>query len=303
MPGITTVLGKIFNSGHATCQFTGHGPSIMNIARHCNHISKPTECLRSLFVPILRLLPPAQPSHQQSRLFQNHRLQPTSLSRLRDESITSRLVQLVSAETGRVLPPEPPSGILARMDRKKFFLVQVSGPEIPDAVCKIVSKHEAREYEKRKVAVSKREESPPKELELNWSIGPNDLRRKMDLLKEFLEEGKQVVVRLKRAKRWVEPSAKEVEILEDYVAKVVETVVGTKEYKPRQDLKAWGKQTGIVCLYLKGPTKKQDNVEGPNGKGIRRAEREQEMEERKEKRKKRAEERKGLLQNAAETNV
>ncbi|MCJ1462596.1 hypothetical protein MMC07_001198 [Pseudocyphellaria aurata] len=271
----------------------------MYIARH---ISKPTECLRSLFVPIPRLLPTTPRDYQQTRLLQNGPPQPSLPSRPRDESITSRLVQLVSPDTGRILPPEPPSQILARMDRKKFFLVQVSGPEIPDAVCKIMPKQEAREYEKRKVSLSRREESP-KELELNFSIASNDLKRKMDLLKGFLEEGKQVIVRIKRAKKWVVPSPEEVGILKDYIAKVVETVVGTKDYKDREEFKAWEGQIMMACYYLRGPTKKQNKVAGPDGKGSRRTEREQEMEDKKEKRKKRAQERKGLLQNASEANV
>lgn len=282
----------------------------MNIARHSSHVSKPTECLRRVFVPILhlhlhlRLLRPSQTNRQQTRLISQNplRLQLTAISRPRDESITSPLVQLVLEESGQLLHPEPPSQILARMDRRKYFLVQVSAPESPTSICKIMVKREAIEYERRRIVPPKHEERI-KELELKWTIGPNDLRRKMEWLKEILEKGKKVDVRLIRRKKWEIPSVEQVERLEGGIKEVMEGVEGLREYKNRQELKSWGGQKGSVHFYFQGPANKEKRKDGIIRKGSRRMEREQEMDEKKEKRKKRAEEREELLQKIVKAKV
>lgn len=280
----------------------------MSIARHSNHLPKPTECLRRVFVPIVHfhLLPPSQTNHQQTRLVSLYTFKPNSKfikpsHRPRDESITSRLVQLVLEGSNQRLAPEPPSQILARIDRTKFFLVQVSGPEAPISICKIISKLEEREREKQKLSSPKDQAS--KELEFHWNIGPHDLKRKMDWLKEFLEEGRRVDIRIKRRRRWENPSTQEVGLLEGTIQGVAEGVIGTKEYKPRQEQKAWAGEKGNMHYYFKGPARKRENSAQSGEKGSRRLERAQEMEEKKEKRKKRAEERKEIVQHALKANV
>lgn len=282
----------------------------MSIARRSNHVPKPTECLRRVFFPIfhLYLLPLSHTNHQQTRLVSLVTFSPNSKlikpsHRPRDESISSRLVQLVSEGSNQLLAPEPPSQILARIDRSKFFLVQVSGPESPNSICKIISKLEEREREKQKLKLSSPKDQAAKELEFHWNIGPHDLKRKMDRLKEFLEEGRRVDILIKRRRKWENPSIQEVRLLEGTIQGVAEGVIGTKEYKPRQELKSWVGEKGNVLFYFKGPGRKREDSAQMGEKGSRRLERAQEMEEKKEKRKKRAEERTELVQHVLKKNV
>lgn len=124
----------------------------------------------------------------------------------------------------------------------------------------------------------------------------------MDWLKEVLEEGRTVEINLKRRKRWLNPSAHEVKMLEDSIAAAVKEVEGARELKPREEVQVLPMQKGNVRFYFKGPTKKQAKRERMDGKESRKMEREQEMEEKKEKRKKRAEERKELIANVMKAN-
>ncbi|MCJ1268926.1 hypothetical protein MMC22_008814 [Lobaria immixta] len=162
-------------------------------------------------------------------------------------------------------------------------------------------KGEVREYKVQKVRPPKHSDGA-KELELNWNIDPNDRRRKMDWLREFLEEGRKVDVRLKRRQKWAKPSEEEVKVLEDSVAAVVEEVRAT-EYKSKKEHKARLGEPGSVHFFLQGPAKKKEKIKGTDGKESRRMEREKEMEEKKERRKKRAEERHELLQNTLKAKV
>lgn len=288
----------------------------MNIARHISYVATPTECLHRVVGPILHLhlhLQSPQPNHQQTRFisFTASRLPIATPSRPRDESITSPLVRVVSEESGRLLPPESPKQILSRMDRQKFFLVQVSESQSPDTVCKIMIKGEEVERERRKVSLSQsRPEMEEKEVHFKWGIEPNDLKRKMDSLAGFLEEGKRVIVRLRRLRAWMIPSAEKVEFLEGSIKTLVEGMEGVKEYRPMEETHIWHtghvdkvKHKGNVTFYFQGPTKKEETIEATGTKETRRQEREQEMEERKEKRRKRAEERKGSLQNPVEAKI
>ncbi|MCJ1425813.1 hypothetical protein MMC29_003713 [Sticta canariensis] len=285
----------------------------MNIARHINYVATPTECLHRVVVPILHLhlhlLPSPQPNHQQTRFisFSYGRVQLATPSHLRDESITSPLVRVVSEESGRLLPPESPKQILSRMDRQNFFLEQVSESQSLETVCKIMSKSKVVEREKRKVLP--RPELEEKEVHFKWDIGPNDLKRKMGQLAGFLEEGKRVIVRLNRLKPRMIPSAERVRLLEGSVKELVEGMEGAKEYRPMEESQIWNtehtkrRQKGNVTFYFQGPTKKQETIEGAGAKETRRLEREQEMEERKEKRRKRAEERKESTQNPMKAEI
>lgn len=169
-------------------------------------------------------------------------------------------------------------------------------------------KHEAVEHEKRKGSLPQ-PGVEEKELQFQWGIEPNDLKRKIGYLAGFLEEGKRVIVRLKREKIWMIPNPEKVRILEGSIKEVVEGIEGVKEYKRMEESKVSKPeqtkmgQKGNVTFYFQGPTKKQERIEGTGAKEARRVEREKEMEERKEKRRKRAEERKGSIQNPVEAEI
>ncbi len=240
----------------------------MNVACHPNHLSPATEALQRVFVHGFRHLSPQIPifhlaPHQTrpaSFRSQPRGLQPTRNSRLQDEEIRSPFVQLVSDVSNMLLPPERPSGILARLDRKKFFLVQVSQPtaESPAAVCKIMEKRGVREYEKRKAKPAKNQQALMKQLELSWVIGPNDFRHKMDRLGGFLGEGRKVEVLLAKKKRGREPSADEARALVDAVKEFVRGIEGVKEYKETEG------EVGVsMLMFLQGKasTKEEKEIE------------------------------------------
>lgn len=117
----------------------------------------------------------------------------------------------------------------------------------------------------------------------------------MDCLREFLEEGRKVEVRLKRRWKWMNPSVEGAKRLEDNVQEIANGVDAT-EFRSKVENKALRGEVGSVHFYFQGRAKKEEKIKKSDSKEIRRMEREKEMEEKKERRKKRAEERHGLLQ-------
>jgi hypothetical protein len=74
------------------------------------------------------------------------------------------------------------------------------------AICRIMTIEDLLKQKKEKAKVVKEhrkslKQSVPKQIELNWAIGPNDLEHKMTQLKGFIEDGKKVEIVLARKKR------------------------------------------------------------------------------------------------------
>jgi translation initiation factor IF-3 len=66
-------------------------------------------------------------------------------------------------------------------------------------------------------------QSAPKQIELNWAIGPNDLEHKLTQLKGFIEDGKKVEVVLANKKRQRQATLEEGrEVLKKVKAKLAE---------------------------------------------------------------------------------
>jgi translation initiation factor IF-3 len=94
---------------------------------------------------------------------------------------------------------------LKSFDRNEHFLLQVA-PETWEkpAVCKILSKTQDREKRQMRAETaktSKAANAPPKQIELNWAIDPNDLSRKLKQMESFLEKGRKVEFLLTRKPR------------------------------------------------------------------------------------------------------
>ena len=181
----------------------------MNLVRHSAHLLGPSEALHRVFVPSSTFVSPFCP-HQcrhspnsllpQVRHYQSHRgtagLRHTR-SRRHDEAINDPLVHVVSSDSNALLPAESPRAILARINRKTHSLVEVSpATETRAAICRIFSKQKLSKDEKPKT-----KEKPEKQLELSWTIDPNDLRHKLNRLKGFLEGGRRVELIIAQRKR------------------------------------------------------------------------------------------------------
>lgn len=141
-------------------------------------------------------------------------------------------MQLVSEDSDSLLPPESPRSILARMDRKTNFLVEVAGATgtgLP--VCRILPKKGVREYEKAKRQKPRSRSNLMKMLELNWAIEPNDLKHKLDKMKGFLEEGRKVELTIAKKRRGRDATEGEKAKLLDFIKKFAQGLVGVKEYK------------------------------------------------------------------------
>lgn len=248
----------------------------MNISRHFNNSHTAIEVLKRWFFltlktssvqhPVSHLSSPSVPflPYQQTRFrstrFQFRGLTPSALSRLRDESILSPFVQVVSDDTNLLLPPEPPSRILERLDRHQYFLVEVvkNTPESPHAICKIVEKRAAREFEKKKAKPAKNLTTTTKKLELSWAIDDNDFRHRMRLLEQFLAGGRRVNVELENKGKVKITLPEKASGLVDKLKSFVNGLEGTREYR-----EADGLVGGRLRLYFERKrTSKEDGREG-----------------------------------------
>lgn len=201
-----------------------------------------------------------------------------------DEEIRAQLIYVVdpttnqlptSAETSETLPPRTRYDVLNSLDRKTHRLVQVAEPEDPEdklspAICKIVSKKDSYEQEKKKKVAAKQassgvkaKEGSMKTLELNWAIDGNDLGHRLGKVREFLAEGRKVEVVFAAKKKGRKASLEECKGVLERVRGVVGEVHGAKEGKPLE-----GKVGGFATLLLEGSAQAvQAGASGKSGAG------------------------------------
>lgn len=184
-----------------------------------------------------------------------------------DNEITARQIYLVDPSTDRIRDletgemPEPRTrfDVLNSIDTKTHRLVQLT-PDEPEnrdfiPVCKIVSKKESYDAEKRKVKAAKEakkvaartSEMGMKTVELNWAIDKNDLGHRLDKMRGFLEEGRRVEVVLASKKRGRKASLEECEGVLERIGECVGDVEGAREM---EGLK--GKLGGFCTMVFMG---------------------------------------------------
>ncbi len=246
----------------------------MNLTRHSVQLISPAEVLLRIVVPVFSLSSPLYRHHRHRQHHRANRLFPRAearqfstfnrspktaspYSRRHDELINDRLVHLVSDDSGLLLPPEPPRDILARIDRKKDFLVEVAPAEKTNlAVCRIIPKRDFREYEKLKAKKPKGKQEQAKLLELNWAIGPNDLKHKLNRMKVFLEAGLRVELLVAKKRKGRDASPEEKEALLDVIMTFARSLEGVKEWKPMQWKRPHGEEEGEPQLETSGTKQK-----------------------------------------------
>ena len=129
---------------------------------------------------------------------------------VKDEDIDAPSgVQMVQ-EDGKLGPVQQLTSVLDNLNREEEHLVQVSPPDEkrPTAVVKIFKRADLiRQKVEKKKAMQKQQkvmkEREPKQMELNWAIGPHDLDIKLGQLEAFLDKGKtvEIILAAKRKQR------------------------------------------------------------------------------------------------------
>lgn len=140
-------------------------------------------------------------------------------------------MQLVSEGSDSLLTLEP-RAILASMDRKADFLVEVAPATASKlTVCRIIPRRQVLEYEKLRSKKPKTKEKLMKQLELNWAIGPNDLQHKLDRMKQFLDEGRRVELTIAKRRRGRDATPDERRTLLAAIRAFVRDSEGVREWK------------------------------------------------------------------------
>ncbi|EST04633.1 hypothetical protein PSEUBRA_006393 [Kalmanozyma brasiliensis GHG001] len=149
---------------------------------------------------------------------------PKPTGPIRDDAILalSQYVRLVDPNTGSLAGPFPTSAILTKLDRSKFFLQQVApaqphrsttpyDPSAPPSavdvtrlvqfpICRLIDKKE--EFDRMRNAKRASSSSTPsyastsgggsKEVQLTWSVSPNDLAHKLSKARKEMIRGARI---------------------------------------------------------------------------------------------------------------
>ena len=144
--------------------------------------------------------------------------------------------------------------VIREVDRTTHRLVQIPGAErdgLP--VCKIVSKKEEYEREKRLKQDAKDKKKAEaaskstKTLELNWAVDQNDLGHRLDKMSEFLAEGRKVEIILASKKKGRKATPAECQDVLKRIRETVDGVSGAKEAKSME-----GKLGGFATMFFLG---------------------------------------------------
>lgn len=172
----------------------------------------------------------------------------------RDNAIAARWIRMPTPEGG-LSPPVSLGAALLGVRQGTEHLVQISkvdGDGI--AICRIMTIAEMLKQKREKEKMQKEhkkslKQSVPKQIELNWAIGPNDLEHKLTQLKGFIEDGKKVEVVLANKKRQRQATPEEgMEVLRKVKAKLEEA--DGREITPMRGGQV-GKHT-VLTLRKKG---------------------------------------------------
>lgn len=124
----------------------------------------------------------------------------------RDYAIMAPYVRMRQPDGG-LSPPESLHSAISRLRQGVEYLVQISKvDEDGMAICRIMTRADLLKHKKDKERVQQEhkkslKQSVPKQIELNWAIGQNDLEHKMTQMKGFIKDGKKVEIVLASKKR------------------------------------------------------------------------------------------------------
>lgn len=118
--------------------------------------------------------------------------------------------------------------------------------------CKLVPKEEIIQASRIKLEKKKKKVNTSKEIQLNWAIDLKDLEHRLERMKEFLSEGRNVEVLLAVKKRGKRANAVEAETVVRRVDEAVASVPGAQEQKTRE-----GTVGGLLRLFYRGSRAQQ----------------------------------------------
>lgn len=180
------------------------------------------------------------------------------------------MIRLVHPETNKLSEPVNRLDILNSIDTRTHLLVQLT-PDVnhddPDfhLICKVVSKKEHFEEERRRKAQAKEAkkasrvsgEMAKKTLEINWAIDRHDLSHRLQRAKEFLEEGRILEILLAAKRRGRKATTDECNAVLRRIRDLVATVEGAKEKEVEP-----GKLGGAMKLQFLGRPLRQETAQG-----------------------------------------
>lgn len=172
-----------------------------------------------------------------------------------DEDIPARQVQLRDSGTGKLLEAQSTFSLLRSINRDTEVVRALATPPGQPAIVEVTTKEILLDRLKQKqlqaASVEKvKRDSKPKQIELNWAIGGNDLDMKMKQLRQFVEKGKKVEILLAAKKRQRKATPEEANTVVQEIRKTVDEIEGCRELKPLdgkiggQALITVGKQKG-----------------------------------------------------------
>jgi len=135
-----------------------------------------------------------------------------------DEDIDTPEVR-VKGDDGRPSEPRDLFEVLDSIDRSTQHVLQLSKPgEHEHAVVRVVERRDLirkikDKEEAARQAKTAQKEKKPKQIELNWAIGGNDLQLKLKQMEDFLRKGKKVELMLAAKRHQRKASAEEAEAL------------------------------------------------------------------------------------------
>ncbi|KAK5719578.1 hypothetical protein LTR17_015364 [Elasticomyces elasticus] len=223
----------------------------------CRPASRPALSVAPLYAQ--RAFSVTQTQHTKTRA-------PVKRTQKWDEEINAKVIQLVDPDTNLLLDDgatRTKYDVLNSIDRKTHRLVQHSPPLSENAsyeermnwipVCRVVSKKEQYEVEKRKKVQSKErmkeslKSQSVKTLELNWAIDANDLQHRLERVADFLGEGRRVEIVLAAKKRGRKATPEE---CQGVVKKIEGVVLDVKGATVMKNLE--GKPGGFATMVLQG---------------------------------------------------
>ena len=141
------------------------------------------------------------------------------------------------------------------------YLRQVRPPDaqIPYPVCKYYDKKLERDKQSARKKATKASKIESKQLEINWTVGDNDLSHRMGRLKEFLEKGArvEVIIGSSRKKGWMKKRTDDTNIASQLVDRIRAAMAEVQGAKERAEMT--GKLGEEIRLSFEGPKRKPIN--------------------------------------------
>ena len=181
----------------------------------------------------------------------------------RDHNITHDYVCL-RQEDGSISEPQATADVLLRLNSTIESLVVVAMPsknttgdpeqdlrQPQHPICRIVNVLEERRAEQEKAREQRKKATMFKELEFNWSINTHDLDHWMIKLKDFLEKGLRVEVRMMRRTRGKARRQATMAEAEELVRRIRETVAAVPGAREVKDME--GELLKSAKMIYEGP--------------------------------------------------